>query len=207
MNFQSTVQRLALASLTVVLLLPPLPANAQINVQVAIPVPTLDVQVGAPLVYVAPDVWVLPDSDDEVFYSGGWYWSRRDGYWFRSHGRQSGWVVVQEPRVPRRLIHMAPGQYRRYRSPGHPRMMAPRGWEAPRRSRMSARPAMMHEGERHRDPAPIRQMQAPARSPAPMMERGESRGHGRGHGGGHGRGRGKGGEGHGEKHGGKHGRD
>ena len=41
-------------------------AVAQLRVEVGIPVPGFQIQIGGPLVYVGPGVWVLPDSQEEV---------------------------------------------------------------------------------------------------------------------------------------------
>lgn len=137
--------------MTLATLAAPVPAAAQLHVQVGVAVPQFHVEVGAPLVYVEPGVWVLPDSQEEVFYNDGWYWARNDGHWHRSRGRHSGWVAVDEGYVPRPLMRMAPGRYRSYHAPARARMMAPRGWEVRRENRHVPVyvPAPMHRGEGH----------------------------------------------------------
>jgi hypothetical protein len=192
------------------LLLPSL-ASAQVRVEVGIPAPQFTFQVGGPLVYVGPDVWVLPESDDEVFYNGGWYWARSNDRWYRSHGRQSGWGVVNEQYVPGRIRRMPPGQYRQFHAPERARMMPARGWQE-RREERGPRMDMRQpfQGERREGrmapmAPPVRQQRVELR-PEPQMRRddGPGRGHGGGEGRGHGgegRGPGGGGEEHGHGHG------
>lgn len=124
---------LALLFLAVSLAIPQT-SEAQLRVTVAVPAPTFEVQVGGPLVYVGSGLWVLPDSDEEVFYSRGWYWARHGDYWYRSHGRSGGWHPVGHRYVPVSMIRMERGRYHRWHAPQFARQMAPRGWE-PRHQR------------------------------------------------------------------------
>ena len=55
-----------------------------VGVQVSVPVPTIHFDVAPPLVVVQPGVQVVQDYGDEVFFVDGWYWCRRDNYWFRT---------------------------------------------------------------------------------------------------------------------------
>lgn len=119
----------------------PQTSEAQLVITVAVPAPMFEVQVGGPLVYVGSGLWVLPDSDEEVFYSRGWYWARHGDYWYRSHGRSGGWHPVGQRYVPASMIRMERGRYHRWHAPQHARQMAPRGWE-PRQQRPMARPAV-----------------------------------------------------------------
>jgi hypothetical protein len=67
-----------------------------------------------PLVVVQPGVRVVQDFDDEVFFTGGYYWVSRDGNWYRTRDHRGTWRYVRLDRVPSRLVHFHPGQYRRW---------------------------------------------------------------------------------------------
>lgn len=193
----------------------PAVGSAQVRVTVAVPAPMFEFQVGAPLVYVSPGVWVLPESEDEVFYNGGWYWAYHGDHWYRSRGRTGGWVFIDNGRVPRPLMRMDRGRYRHWRAPEHARTMSPRGWERAherkmirqerhedRRGRMAPPPGHWQQGRMGQPQGrptmqqpgrPSMQQQGrPAPQQAPMQRGGGRRGGGeRGggdHGGGHGRG-------------------
>ncbi len=155
-------------------------AQAQASVQFSLNLPTVLPQ----LVVVQPGIRVVPDVEEEVFYTNGWYYCRHDGGWYRSHDHRGGWVFVEPRRVPPGLARIPPGQYRRWHPRGGPEY----------------RPA----------PTVFRPAPGPRGYPGPGPGyRPEGEGHGRGHGEGHGRGEGHGHEGHGrgegrghDKHGG-----
>jgi hypothetical protein len=153
--------RLTRAAALVAVMSAPGLALAQMSAQVRLDLPVVLPQ----LVVVAPGVQVVPDVEEEVFFSSGWYWVRQDGGWYRSHSPRRGWVFVQPERVPRRLVNLPPGQYRRWHPP--PPRAAPARFRAP---------------------------PGPRAAPVPVRWGGDDRG-GRGHGKGHGydgRGRGEG---------------
>jgi hypothetical protein len=86
------------------------------------------------LVLVEPGVYVVADYSEPVFYTDGYYWLYRDGYWLRSYTYSGGWVRVRGvPYHVRGIRH--PRAYVHYR--GHAsarRFHAPsRRGEAPRR--------------------------------------------------------------------------
>jgi hypothetical protein len=62
-----------------------------------------------------PDVFVVADADQPVFYTDNVYWLYRDGYWYRSPRYDRGWVRWESP--PVRLRHISqPTAYVHYRS-------------------------------------------------------------------------------------------
>jgi hypothetical protein len=66
-----------------------------------------------PLVEVEPDVWVVENYDEPVFYVDNSYWMWRGGHWYRSSYYDRGWVVVYE--VPYRVRSIdRPHAYVRY---------------------------------------------------------------------------------------------
>src|SRR3954469_20814060 len=89
--------------------LSPLAARAQaVRIQIALPA-------APPLVVVQPGVQVVADQDEEVFYSNGWYWVQRDGYWYRAHNPRSGFLFVERRHVPVAVVRLPPGHYRHWR--------------------------------------------------------------------------------------------
>ena len=95
----------------------PLFARAQIHVDIAVPLPTVRFTVAPPLVVVSPGVHVVPDCDDEVFFTDGWYWTRADGRWFRSRDWRGHWVVAHPAGVPVAVTKVPPGHYKRWHGP------------------------------------------------------------------------------------------
>jgi hypothetical protein len=90
-------------------------ASAQVQVQINIPLPTISFTAPPPLVVVQPGVQVVEDADDEVFFVDGWYWCRREDHWFRTRSHTGGWAVVEPRLVPRTIVAVPPGQYRRWK--------------------------------------------------------------------------------------------
>src|SRR5512142_2374847 len=68
------------------------------------------------MVVVSPGVQVVPEVQEEVFFSDGWYWVRRDDYWYRSRSHRGGWVVGPARGVPPRLSALPPGRYRNWKA-------------------------------------------------------------------------------------------
>src|SRR4051812_35198732 len=96
---------LALAMLSL-----PVAARAQVGVQIQVALPA-----APPLVVVQPGVQVVEDQDEEVFFTNGWYWVRRDDAWYRARGPRATFVYVASRRVPVVLARMPPGHYRHWR--------------------------------------------------------------------------------------------
>jgi len=69
------------------------------------------------LLEVEPGVQVVGDADDEVFVSGGAYWTRRDGRWWTAPDYRGHWVAADARVVPERIRTYPVGRYRRYRRP------------------------------------------------------------------------------------------
>jgi hypothetical protein len=96
---------LALALVT----LPLFPARAQLRIQVGLPA------VLPPLIVVQPGVQVVRDYDEEVFFTGGYYWVRRDNRWYRARDyRTQQWRFVEQRRVPVVIYRAEPGRYRHW---------------------------------------------------------------------------------------------
>src|SRR6266436_9895015 len=60
-----------------------------------------EVRVTSPeLVAISPDVQVIADSDEPMFYADGYYWLYRDNMWLRSDAYQRGFARVDVNIVP-----------------------------------------------------------------------------------------------------------
>lgn len=106
------MRQILLASVLFLAVLPA-PARPQVGFQ-------MQINLGAPLppqpplVVVQPGIQVVENWDEEVFFTGGYYWVRRDDRWYRAPGPRATFVYVEPRRVPQGLVRMPPGQYVRY---------------------------------------------------------------------------------------------
>src|SRR5262245_33244430 len=76
-----------------------------------------EVRVTSPeLVVLSPGVSVIADADEPLFYSDGYYYLYRDGYWLRSATFRSGFARVDFTYVPQRIrVIERPQMYVQYR--------------------------------------------------------------------------------------------
>ena len=105
------------------ILLFPVPTMAEVNIGINIPLPPLIVFASPPEVVVIPEtyVYVVPDSDVDIFFYDGWWWRPWEGRWYRSRHYDSGWGYYQ--RVPSFYGRVPSGwrnDYRERRWGGHP---------------------------------------------------------------------------------------
>lgn len=84
-------------------------AQAQLEINVDLPV------VLPPLVTIEPGIRVVQDFDEEIFFVDGYYWYRRDGYWYRTHNHRDRWIYVERNHVPPGLVRTPPGHYKHWR--------------------------------------------------------------------------------------------
>ncbi len=117
--------------------LTPATGNAEVSVNVIVPLPRLFIPAPPPLI-VVPGTYVYypPDVDVDIFfYHGYWYRPYRGG-WYIANGYNGPWRTVGPRYVPRALFNVPPA-YRRM-PPGHERMPYGtvrrnwRGWEKER---------------------------------------------------------------------------
>lgn len=87
---------------------------AQVQVYIA-PPPVIRFEVAPRLVEVSPGVRVVPDLDQEVFFDNGYYWTRREGGWWRTRDYRGGWGVVDRRYVPQYIYRVPEGRYRHWR--------------------------------------------------------------------------------------------
>ena len=64
------------------------------------------------MVVVQPGIQVVPDVEEEVFFTNGYYWCRHDDGWYRTRDVRRGWYYMDEHRVPPGLTRMPPGKSR-----------------------------------------------------------------------------------------------
>ncbi len=143
-------------------LLSPARSNAEVNVNINIPLPGLVIS-APPAMIVIPGTYVYypPDVEVDIFFYHGYWYRPHGGAWYIANGYNGPWRAVGPGRVPHALIDLPPGH--RHIPPGHERMpygQVKKNWRT-------------WEKERHWD----------------EHERGEHEGHGQGHGRGHGEGR------------------
>jgi len=107
---------------------------------VVAPPPAIRFEAPPPLTVVEPGVQVVRDSDEEVFYTGGWYWHPGpQGVWYRTRSYRGGWVVAPRAVVPGAIVRIPRGQYRHYRG---------EGWHNERREERHEAKALRHEERR-----------------------------------------------------------
>jgi hypothetical protein len=113
----------------------PAVARAQASVDIHFDLPV----VLPPMVVIQPGIQVVPEQREEVFFHDGWYWARRDGYWYRTRHHRGGWVLVPAHHVPPGLSRLPPGHYR--------------NWKAEKAAAKAERKAAKErrKAERHRD--------------------------------------------------------
>jgi hypothetical protein len=75
----------------------------------------VNIPVNPPLVVVQPGIQVVENWDEEVFFTGGFYWVHRDAYWYRAPSPGATWVYVEPRHVPPGLVKIPPGHYKHYR--------------------------------------------------------------------------------------------
>ncbi len=100
----------------------PTPAMAGVNVDVNISLPPPIFFAAPPALIVLPEtyVYVVPDTDVEIFFYDGWWWRPWEGRWYRSHNYGSGWRHYRS--VPSFYVQVPSGwrnDYRDRRWRGH----------------------------------------------------------------------------------------
>ena len=101
----------------------PIQAIAGVNVNIGIALPPPVVFEAPPDVIVLPDtndVYVVPDSDADLYFWDGWWWRPWEGRWYRSHYYNRGWSYYSH--VPSFYYDVDPGwrtYYRQHNWNGH----------------------------------------------------------------------------------------
>jgi len=87
-------------------------ASAEFNVNINIGTPPVVVAEPAEVVLIPGiGVYFVPDSDADLFFYAGFWWSPRGDRWYRSRVCNGPWVVVEPRIVPMKVIRV-PRDYR-----------------------------------------------------------------------------------------------
>lgn len=170
-----------LASLILgLLLVAPLPTSAEVFVDVNISLPPRLHLPAPPELIVLPGtyVYVAPDIDEEIFYSGGWWWRPWRGQWYRSQNYRSGWSRYHK--VPSFYRTVPPGWRNAYRQNqwqgrqwDHRRIPYShvqrnwKGWEKNRHWEQPQNRPGYQPGQRNQPDRSSREMHAPRPQPQP----------------------------------------
>ena len=116
--------------------------------QVPIPVPIITFPAPPPLVVVQPGIQVVEDREEEVFFTDGYYWHRKDGRWFRTKEHNGKWVLVEDRVVPGGLVKLTPGAYRHYKhAEKEERREEKREWKEDKREEKREEKREKHHGK------------------------------------------------------------
>ena len=94
----------------------PVSSMAGVNINLGIALPPPVVFEAPPDVVVLPDtsdVYVVPDSDADIFFWNGWWWRLWEGRWYRAHYYNRGWAFYSG--VPSFYFGVDPDWRRYYR--------------------------------------------------------------------------------------------
>ena len=126
------VVALCVSVLSALAMITPTKGNAEVNVNVAIPLPGLVIS-APPAMVVIPGTYVYypPDVGVNIFFYGGYWYRPYRGQWFISAGYNGPWGSIAIQSVPGVLINL-PSHYRHV-YPGYGRMpygMVKRNWRS-----------------------------------------------------------------------------
>lgn len=111
-NWKGVQTAAGLFALCLVLLCPS-PGHAGVDVNINIGPPAV-VVAGPPEMIVIPRtmVYFAPDVGVDLFFSAGYWWTPKEGRWFRARAYNGPWVVVEHRHVPVEIVRL-PRDYRR----------------------------------------------------------------------------------------------
>ncbi len=140
--------------LLVIGLLSPARGNAEVNVNINIPLPGLVIS-APPAMVVIPGTYVYypPDVQVDIFFYHGYWYRPYGGAWYRATGYNGPWYGIEHRWVPHALIDLPPEH--RHLPPGHERMPYGqvkknwRTWEKERHWDKHGRGAHEGYGEEH----------------------------------------------------------
>ena len=83
------------------------PASSEVSVSVNIGVPSIVVP-APPMMIPVPrtTVYFAPEVDADLYFSGGFWWTPKDGRWFRARAYNGPWVHVAPRYVPGDLVRL-----------------------------------------------------------------------------------------------------
>lgn len=137
--------------LIVSVLFMPAAGNAEVNVNIAVPLPGLVIPAPPPLVVIPGSyVYYPPDVNVDIFFfHGRWYRPHRGG-WYIANGYNGPWRAIRPDRVPRPVFGIRPGFRGVSRYERLPYDQVNRNWRTWERDRhWSGRGEERHEGRGH----------------------------------------------------------
>jgi hypothetical protein len=117
------MKKLILKAFLILIVFIPVSALAEAGVHVKFPLPPPIIFPAPPGVVVIPgmDVYTVPDMQEEIFFSGGWWWRPWQGRWYRSRYYDRGWGYYRgAPGFYRNLYPGWRDDYRSHRWRGQP---------------------------------------------------------------------------------------
>ncbi len=100
----------------------PIPAMAQVSVQIGVSLPPPIVFAAPPETILLPStgVYVVPDLPVDLYFFGGWWWRPWQGHWYRSRDYRSGWAYYTGVPIFYERVHPRwREEYREHRWNGH----------------------------------------------------------------------------------------
>lgn len=163
------------------------PAVSGVNVNVNIGPPAVVVaeppeMVAVPqsMVYFAPGVSV-----DLLFFEGFW-WTPKEGRWFRARGYDGPWTIVGPRHVPREIVHLPPGYRGAYGRGNHiPYGQLKKHWRHREIERRERRGEWKHRKEARKEARKERRQEYKERGKDHREREREREHRGNGHGRGH----------------------
>ena len=93
-------------------LLCPLPGHAGVNVNIHIGPPAVVVAAPPELISVPRTmVYYAPDVEADLLFFGGFWWTPKEGRWFRARAYEGPWVIIEPRHVPVEIVRL-PRDYR-----------------------------------------------------------------------------------------------
>jgi hypothetical protein len=129
----------------------PVAGNAEVNVNITVPLPSLVIP-APPALVVIPGSYVYypPDVNVDIFFfHGRWYRPYRGGWYFAA-GYNGPWRAIRPERVPRAVIGIGPGFRGVSRYERLPYDQVNRNWRTWERDRRWSRREERHEGRERR---------------------------------------------------------
>jgi hypothetical protein len=102
------MKKLFLGTMLLVLaIIVPIPATAEVSINVGISLPPHIAFSAPPELIVLPGtyVYVAPDVDEDIYFYNGWWWRPWEGHWYRSRSYNSGWSYYRNEPSFYRGIH------------------------------------------------------------------------------------------------------
>lgn len=95
----------------------PSPGHAEVNVNVHIGPPAVVVAAPPELIVVPRTmVYFAPDVEADLLFYGGFWWTPKEGRWFRAKAYKGPWVIVGPRHVPVEIVRLPRGYRRVYSS-------------------------------------------------------------------------------------------